>query len=133
MGARSWIQFGLVLGSGFGSGAEGFQGLGLAGALGLTPKSQTYRFRPSLAGLASSVIISTRAYSPGVRLSVGVSFSQPPLMPVMVVLMRCCSWLILPVTWRFTSPTMRLPFLTSVRTMRKRLKGTEGCCGGWAC
>jgi hypothetical protein len=34
------FQFGFG-GSGFGSGAEGFQGLALAGAFGLTPKSQT--------------------------------------------------------------------------------------------
>ena len=69
---------------------------------------------------SSFPIISTKAYSPGVSGSVGVSLSQPPLTLVMVVLTMCCSWLILPVTWRLTPPTMRLPPLTSVRTMRKR-------------
>ena len=89
---------------------------------------------PSLPDAPSSGIISTRTYSPGDKLSVGVSFSQPPLTRVLVVLTRFCSWLILPVTWRFTSPRMRLPFLTSVRTMRKRSsEETLGCGagGGW--
>src|ERR1035441_4753343 len=91
---------------------------------------------PSLPGAPSWLIISTRTYSPGGRLSVGVSFSQPPLTRVMVVFTRYCSWMILPVTWRFTSPRMRLPPLTSVRTMWKRSKGTMaccGCCGCWGC
>src|ERR1700739_341867 len=69
---------------------SGFQAMGLAGALGFTPKSQTFRFIPSLPN------ISTTAYSPGVKAEAGVTIIQPSVKARAVVGTSFCSWLTLP-------------------------------------
>src|SRR5207249_2568747 len=70
-------------------GWRGVQALELAGAPGSTPKSHTYKF---ICFLSS---ISTRAYSPGVSGSAGVTFTHSP-MGALLVLIQFSFWLTLP-------------------------------------
>ena len=116
--------------AGFGSGAIGFQGLCVRGGFGVDAEIPDVEVHASAAvSFLHFPSFQPAHILPGQDLSVGVSLSQPPLTRVMVVLMTCCSWLILPVTWRLTSPTIRLPPFTSMWTMRKRSKGTAGPSG----
>ena len=47
----------------------------------------------------------------------------------MVDLTTCCSWLILPVTWRLTSPTMRLAILYVGADDAEAVEGDDGLLG----
>src|SRR4051794_36158631 len=68
-GVRTGLSWVPVLFSLIGSGV---QVPGFCGAVGFTPKSQTYKF------ISLGLSISTRAYSPGPRGSAGVTLTQSP-------------------------------------------------------
>src|ERR1700681_2283886 len=75
------------------------------------------------------------AYSPAARGSVGVTFTQPPVMGVTVAATKRSSVFIFPVTAILIAPATRLPLLTWMRMILKRslLGGSGGCSPVAAC
>src|ERR1700694_3588516 len=70
------------------------------------------------------------AYPPSTRGSVGVTFTQPPVMGVTVAATKRSSAFIFPVTVMLIAPATRLPFLTWMRMILKRSLLLGGSGGG---
>src|ERR1700676_1319521 len=70
------------------------------------------------------------AYSPATRGSVGVTFTQPPVMGVTVAATKRSSVFTFPVTAILIAPATRLPLLTWMRMILKRSLLLGGSGGG---